>query len=41
MVHEAACPVIVLIHAPDPDFVEEAPKRGIFAYISHADAKNR
>jgi response regulator NasT len=34
IVHEAACPVIVLIHAPDPDFVREASKRGVFAYIS-------
>jgi AmiR/NasT family two-component response regulator len=29
--------VIVLIHAPDPDFVREASKRGIFAHISDAD----
>jgi AmiR/NasT family two-component response regulator len=38
IVQEAACPVIVLIHAPDPDFVKEASKRGVFAYISDADA---
>ena len=38
IVHEAACPVIVLIHAPDPHFVKEASKRGIFAYITDADA---
>jgi AmiR/NasT family two-component response regulator len=38
IVHESACPVIVLIHAPDPDFVKEASKRGIFAYITDADA---
>jgi AmiR/NasT family two-component response regulator len=38
IVHEAACPVIVLIHAPDPEFVKEASKRGIFAYITDADA---
>jgi chemotaxis response regulator CheB len=25
IVHEAACPVIALIHAPDRDFVKEAP----------------
>jgi AmiR/NasT family two-component response regulator len=31
IVQEAACPVIVLIHAPDPDFIKEASKRGIFA----------
>jgi AmiR/NasT family two-component response regulator len=38
IVHEAACPVIVLIHAPDPEFVKEAAKRGVFAYITDADA---
>ena len=37
IVQEAACPVIVLIHAPDPDFVKEASKRGVFAYITDAD----
>src|ERR687898_41077 len=40
IVHEAACPVIALIHAPDPDFVKEASKRGAFAYITDADAKD-
>jgi AmiR/NasT family two-component response regulator len=38
IVQEAACPVIVLIHAPDPDFVREASKRGVFAYITDAGA---
>jgi AmiR/NasT family two-component response regulator len=38
IVQEAACPVIVLIHEPDPEFVKEASKRGIFAYITDADA---
>jgi response regulator NasT len=38
IVQESACPVIVLIHAPDPEFVKEASKRGIFAYITDADA---
>jgi AmiR/NasT family two-component response regulator len=38
IVQEAACPVIVLIHAPDPAFVKEASKRGIFAYITDAGA---
>jgi response regulator NasT len=37
IVKEAACPVILLIHAPDPSFVKEASKRGIFAYISDSD----
>jgi AmiR/NasT family two-component response regulator len=40
IVDEAACPVIALIHAPDPDFVREASKRGVFAYITDADAKD-
>src|SRR6266508_1746154 len=40
IVHESACPVIVLIHAPDPDFVKEASKRGVFAYITDAEAKD-
>ena len=40
IVKEAACPVILLIHAPDPAFVKEASKRGIFAYITDADAKD-
>src|ERR671916_149284 len=37
IVQESACPVIVLIHEPDPAFVKEASKRGIFAYITDAD----
>jgi AmiR/NasT family two-component response regulator len=37
IVHEAACPVIVLLHARDPDFIREASKRGVFAHISDAD----
>jgi AmiR/NasT family two-component response regulator len=40
IVQEAACPVIVLPHASDPDFVKEASKRGVFAYITDADAKD-
>jgi AmiR/NasT family two-component response regulator len=38
IVQEAACPVIVLLHAADPDFVKEAAKRGIFAYITDREA---
>jgi response regulator NasT len=38
IVREAACPVIALIHSPDPDFVREASKRGVFAYITDAEA---
>jgi AmiR/NasT family two-component response regulator len=37
IVQEAACPVILLIHASNPSFVKEASKRGIFAYITDAD----
>ena len=37
IVQEAACPVILLLHAPDPAFVKEASKRGIFAYITDAE----
>jgi AmiR/NasT family two-component response regulator len=37
IVREAACPVIVLLHARDPVFVREASKRGVFAHISDAD----
>src|SRR5687767_8985532 len=40
IVREAACPVIALIHAPDPEFVKEASKRGVFAYITDRDAKD-
>ena len=34
IVREAACPVIALLHTPDPAFVKEASKRGVFAHIS-------
>jgi response regulator NasT len=37
IVQEAACPVIVLLHAPDPAFLKEASKRGVFAFITDAD----
>jgi AmiR/NasT family two-component response regulator len=39
IVQESACPVIVLLHAPDPGFVKEASKRGVFAYITDRDAE--
>ncbi len=35
IVQEAACPVIALLQSDDPEFINEAAKRGIFAYISH------
>jgi AmiR/NasT family two-component response regulator len=38
IVQESACPVIVLLHAADPEFVKEASKRGIFAYITDGEA---
>jgi two-component system, response regulator / RNA-binding antiterminator len=33
IVREASCPVIALLAARDPDYVREAAKRGVFAYI--------
>ena len=39
IVQEAACPVILLIHAPDPAFVKAASRRGIFAYITDAEVE--
>ena len=40
IVREAACPVIVLLHEPAPEFVMEASKRGVFAHISDADVED-
>jgi AmiR/NasT family two-component response regulator len=40
IVRESACPVIVLLHAPDPAFLKEASKRGIFAHISDDDVED-
>lgn len=37
IVHEAACPVIALLHNSEPSFVNEAAKRGIFAHITDDD----
>jgi response regulator NasT len=37
IVQEAFCPVILLIHEPNPGFVREASRRGIFAYITDGD----
>ena len=37
IVHEAACPVVALLHAPDHEFVLEAAKRGVFAYITDGE----
>jgi response regulator NasT len=38
IVSESTCPVVLLIHAPAPEFVKEASKRGVFAYIRDGDA---
>src|SRR5436189_4457296 len=40
IVREAACPVIVLLHARDPSFVREASRRGVFAHISDAGVED-
>ncbi len=40
IVREAACPVIVLLHARDPAFISEASKRGVFAHISDDDVED-
>ncbi len=37
IVREASCPVIVLLHDRDPEFVKEASPRGVFAHISDTD----
>jgi AmiR/NasT family two-component response regulator len=34
IVHEAACPVIAILDVQDRAFVQEAAKRGIFAYLT-------
>ena len=39
IVQEASCPVILLIHEPNPRFVREASKRGIFAYITDGESE--
>ena len=35
IVHEAACPVIAVLDVQDRSFINEAAKRGIFAYIAN------
>jgi|tagenome__1003787_1003787.scaffolds.fasta_scaffold20966650_4 AmiR/NasT family two-component response regulator len=37
IVKTATCPVIALMHAPDPAFLGEASKRGVFAYVEDDD----
>jgi response regulator NasT len=36
IVHEAACPVIAVLDVEDETFINEAAKRGIFAYVAGA-----
>jgi response regulator NasT len=36
IVHEATCPVVALVHEPNPEFVIQAARRGVFAYITDA-----
>lgn len=33
----SSCPVIALLSGEDPEFIREAARRGVFAYIVHAD----
>ena len=40
IVQQATCPVIVLLHAPAPEFVREASKRGVFAYITDTEGED-
>jgi AmiR/NasT family two-component response regulator len=40
IVRQAACPVIALLHSPDPEFVKEASRLGVFAHISDSDVED-
>jgi response regulator NasT len=37
IVKAATCPVIALLHAPDPAFLADASKRGVFAFVDDGD----
>ena len=37
IVKTATCPVIALLHEPDPEFLGEASKLGVFAYVDDDD----
>lgn len=37
IVHEATCPVIAILDVEDPQFIREAARRGIFAYITSVE----
>lgn len=38
IVQEAACPVIALLEVEDTDFIKEAARRGVFAYLVGGEA---
>jgi AmiR/NasT family two-component response regulator len=40
IVREETCPVIAVLHGPDPAFVKEASKRGVFAHITDDDVED-
>jgi response regulator NasT len=40
IVREATCPVIVLLHARDPAFLQEASRRGVFAFVTDGDGED-
>jgi response regulator NasT len=37
IVQEAKCPVIAILESEDPEFINEAAKRGIFAYVTDGE----
>ena len=37
IVQEAKCPVIAILESEDPEFINEAARRGIFAYVTDGD----
>lgn len=39
IVREAVCPVIALLEVEDPDFIREAARRGVFAYLVNGEAE--
>ena len=39
IVRKASCPVIAILETEDREFINEAAKRGVFAYISDGDAE--
>ena len=39
IVQEAVCPVIALLEVEDTDFIREAARRGVFAYLADGDAE--